>query len=86
MEVFIYLVIVFGILQLVKQLEKTEENGRKNSLEDYATYSSEDYKEKFLYKDLVFQKTHQQYSNGNDEIELSKVKEELAKKWEKVNG
>ena len=35
-------------------------------------FFSEYYKEKFLYKTLVFQKTHKQYSNGNDEIELSR--------------
>ena len=33
-----------------KKVGKTEESGRKNSLEDYATYSSEDYKEKVLKK------------------------------------
>ena len=44
----------------------------KSSMSEYVPLYSEYYKEKFLYKDLVFQKTHQQYSNGNDEIELSK--------------
>ena len=44
----------------------------KSSMSENVPLYSEYYKEKFLYKDLVFQKTHQQYSNGNDEIELSK--------------
>ena len=44
----------------------------KSAMSEYVPLYSEYYKEKFLYKDLVFQKTHQQYSNGNDEIELSK--------------
>ena len=44
----------------------------KSAMSEYIPIYSEYYKEKFLYKDLVFQKTHQQYSNGNDEIELSK--------------
>ena len=44
----------------------------KSTMSQYVPLYSEYYKEKFLYKDLVFQKTHQQYSNGNDEIELSK--------------
>ena len=44
----------------------------KSAMSENVPLFSEYYKEKFLYKDLVFQKTHQQYSNGNDEIELSK--------------
>ena len=44
----------------------------KSAMSEYVPLYSEYYKEKFLYKDLVFQKTHQQYANGNDEIELSK--------------
>ena len=44
----------------------------KTAMTEYIPLYSEYYKEKFLYKDLVFQKTHQQYANGNDEIELSK--------------
>ena len=44
----------------------------KNTMTEYVPLYSEYYKEKFLYKDLVFQKTNQQYTNGNDEIELSK--------------
>ena len=44
----------------------------KTAMSEYIPLYSEYYKEKFLYKDLVFQKTHQQYANGNDEIELSK--------------
>ena len=44
----------------------------KSAMIEYVPLFSEYYKEKFLYKALVFQKTHEQYSNGNDEIELSK--------------
>ena len=41
-------------------------------MSEYVPLFSEYYKVKFLYKALVFQKTHEQYSNGNDEIELFK--------------
>ena len=44
----------------------------KSSMSEYVPLFSEYYKVKFLYKALVFQKTHEQYSNGNDEIELFK--------------
>ena len=44
----------------------------RDSMVENVPFFSEYYKEKFLYKTLVFQKTHKQYSNGNDEIELSR--------------
>ena len=44
----------------------------RDSMTENVTLFSEYYKEKFLFKSLVFQKTHKQYSNGSDEIELSK--------------
>ena len=44
----------------------------RDSMIENVPFFSEYYKEKFLYKTLVFQKTHKQYSNGNDEIELSR--------------
>ena len=44
----------------------------RDSMTEYVPLFSEYYKEKYLFKALVFQKTHKQYSNGSDEIELSK--------------
>lgn len=44
----------------------------RDSMTENVPLFSEYYKEKFLFKSLVFQKTHKQYSNGSDEIELSK--------------
>ena len=44
----------------------------RDSMTENVPFYTEYYKEKFLYKALVFQKTHKQYSNGNDEIELSR--------------
>ena len=44
----------------------------RDSMTENVPFYNEYYKEKFLYKALVFQKTHKQYSNGSDEIELSK--------------
>ena len=44
----------------------------RDSMTENVPFFSEYYKEKFLFKALVFQKTHKQYSNGSDEIELSK--------------
>ena len=44
----------------------------RDTMAENVPFFSEYYKEKFLYKALVFQKTHKQYSNGNDEIELSR--------------
>ena len=44
----------------------------RDSMAEHVPLFSEYYKEKFLYKTLVFQKTNKQYSNGSDQIELSK--------------
>ena len=57
-----------------KKKEVAEKKNRifKSSMSEYVPLFSEYYKVKFLYKALVFQKTHEQYSNGNDEIELFK--------------
>ena len=44
----------------------------RDSMIENVPFYSEYYKEKFLFKALVFQKTHKQYSTGSDEIELSR--------------
>ena len=44
----------------------------RDSMAENVPFYTEYYKEKFLYKNLVFQKTNKQYSNGSDQIELSK--------------
>lgn len=44
----------------------------RDSMTENVPFFTEYYKEKFLYKNLVFQKTNKQYSNGSDEIELSR--------------
>ena len=44
----------------------------RDSMAENVPFYTEYYKEKFLFKALVFQKTHKQYSNGSDEIELSR--------------
>ena len=44
----------------------------RDSMAENVPFYTEYYKEKFLFKALVFQKTHKQYSNGSDDIELSR--------------